>query len=130
MPLLSNLKVRLDEVVQGLAAADQTGVAVVYQHDRRSRHQVVVAGHGQAVCAGAGHGDQVAGVELGHCHVFEEHIAAFTIAAGDGHRFCRSVVHAVADQHGVRGVIERRANVVGHAAIHGHVFAHTGNLLA
>ena len=43
MPQLSNLKVRLDEVVQGLAAADQTGVAVVHQHDRR------FAGHGVRV---------------------------------------------------------------------------------
>src|SRR2546425_912335 len=48
------------QVLVGLAAHDDAGVAVLGEDDRRARHAVVVAGHRVAVGAGGGRDHYVA----------------------------------------------------------------------
>ena len=56
-----SLAVPVEEVVVGLAAHDDAGVAVRAEDDRRARLAVVVVGHRVAVAAGRRRDDDVAG---------------------------------------------------------------------
>ena len=51
---------RPDQVVEGLAAADEADAAVLDEDLGRARAHVVVRGHGEAVGPGVAHGEQVA----------------------------------------------------------------------
>ena len=97
---------------------------------RRDQRLVVVAGHGAAVCAGNRHGENVTALQIGgQLHLVNHNVAGFAVhtAHAGEHRF--SGTSAIRQTRGVVGTVECRTNVVGHAAIHGHVHA-LGNRIA
>ena len=65
----------------------------------------------------------------GHLDVAYEHVARLAELAGERHRLGGRVGHAVGDDGLVGGVVERGADVVAHAAVHGDVLADAGDVL-
>src|SRR5690349_2648431 len=62
------------ELLGGLAAHDQAGVAVLDENDGRARDAVVGVGHGEAVAAGGGRDDHVANLRPGQVRILHDHV--------------------------------------------------------
>ena len=78
-------QVARDEVVERLAADHDPGVAVVDEHHRRARHQVVVGRHRVAVGAGRRGHEHVADRDVGRqVRVADEQIALLAVLARHG----------------------------------------------
>src|SRR5690606_22171026 len=71
------------EVVVGLAAHDDAGVAVPAEDHRRPRDAVVVVRHRVAIGAGPGRHEHVARLRGLQRHVAYDHIARLAVLAGD-----------------------------------------------
>src|SRR5690606_10953004 len=79
-PTAAGLQVEAEEVLVGLAADDEAGVAVVDEHDRRAEDLVVVRAHRVAVGAGDRGGEQVAdGEVVGDVALAHQHVARLTV---------------------------------------------------
>src|SRR5919201_797710 len=117
------------EIVEGLAADDQTGVSGLAEHHGRARHTVVVRRHRVAVCAGGGGDEDVAGAWVGEHRVRHEDVARLAVHAGDGGQRVGDLRGAVGDDRLVARAVEHRAQVVGHPAIHRQIGPNPGDLL-
>ena len=112
------------QVVDGLAAHDHAGGAVAHGDDRRARHVVVVAREREAVGAGRGHGQQVAGRDVaGQVVGVARRCRRTRSACRPRARARASALDARGDAGRVVGAVERRAGVVAHAAVDAHVQA-------
>src|SRR6201996_7408885 len=97
------------EVVEGLAADDQPGLAVAAEEHRR----------GGAAAARGRRQHRVA----------DDHVAGLAVHPGDGHEGVRLGLGSIGDQRFVARAVEHRPQVVGHAAVDGEVGADPGDLL-
>src|SRR4051812_8725009 len=103
------------EVVVGLAAHDEARVAVAHEHDRGARHAVVRVRHREAVGAGRGRDDHVAGPRVVQLRVVDEDVARLAVLADEVG--ARVPAGAPDDHRLVARAVEHRAQVVGHAAV-------------
>src|SRR5215212_4849386 len=67
--------IALEELLGALAPDDHARVAVRDEHDGRARDAVVGVGHGEAVAAGGGRDDHVAGLRFGQVRILHDHVA-------------------------------------------------------
>src|SRR2546421_2097742 len=74
-PSRPTLNVSGNQVLEGLPAHDDPRVPTGGEDDRRTRHSVVVAGHGEAVGAGGRRDDHVARPRVVEQDVVDEHVA-------------------------------------------------------
>ena len=117
--------VEREQVVLGLAPHDHRRDAVPHGHDGRARHEVVVGRHRPAVRPGRGHGEQVAGGDVGgQVDVVHHDVAALAVLADDAGQDGPVAARPRDERRGVPGAVERRPNVVAHAAVDGDVRAY------
>src|SRR5213078_4266467 len=106
-----------NEVVHGLAPADQPRLAVPDEHRRRPRHGVVVRAHCERVRAGGGNGEQVAAAWLRKPHVLDQDVAGLAVLPADAVAAGGLFTRAVGEERAVPGAVELRPWVVGHTAV-------------
>ena len=98
--------------------------AATHRHHRRARHHVVVRGHGPAVRARGGDGQQVAALEVrGQPGVADHDVPGLAVLADHAGQHRRGRGGARGQHDGVVRVVEGRADVVAHAAVDRHVGA-------
>src|SRR5215217_4700893 len=107
-----------EEVVFGLAAQQHPDLAVADGEHRRARHVVVLVGQAAAVGPRAGHGEQVAGADVGRKElVLDDDVAALAVLADDPRQQRAGVRASAGERRRVVGVVEGGADVVTHAAV-------------
>src|SRR4051812_17790448 len=121
-PRTPTLKVSAKEVLVGLAAHDQSGVAVTAEDHRRPGHAVVVVGHREAVRAGRGRDHHVTHARMGQLGVADDNVAGLAVLADQ--MAGRPATEAVGDVGLVAGAVEHRPQVVRHAAVDRHPGRH------
>ncbi len=93
-------------------------------HHGRNQRLVVVAGHGASVRAGDRHGEDVATLDVGgQAHFVDDDVAGFAVHAHHAAQFRLGGTGAVGESRGVVRAVQRRTDVVAHAAVDGHVDA-------
>src|ERR1700761_3483644 len=117
------------EVVEGLAADDDAGLAARAEDHRRGGDAVVVGGHRVAVGAGRRGDEDLADDGRREHRVADDHVARLAVHPGDGDERVGLGEDAVGDQGLVAGPVEHRSQVVGHTAVDGEVCADPGDLL-
>ena len=118
-----------EEVVERLAANDETGVTVGTEHDRRTGDLVVVRAHRVAVRAGDRHREQIAdpGVDR-QLRVERQHVTRLAVLADQARRQATWVVDRTREERLVTGPVEHRPGIVAHSAVDGDVGAHVGDV--
>src|SRR6188472_598467 len=128
-PMRTGSGIAARQVLVGLAAHDDAGLALVAEEDRRARHAVVVARHRVAVGAGCRRDEDVADGWRGEHRLADDDVAGLAVHAGDRRRALGGVGGAIGDQRFVAGAVEHRPHVVGHAAVDRDVGADARDLL-
>src|SRR3954468_17656300 len=106
-----------EQVLDGLAAADQACLAVRDEDRSGAGDRVVVRAHPERVGAGCRHGEQVAAARLGQRDAVDQDVARFAVLAAHGVRPGRFLGGAVREQRLVAGAVELRPGIVGHPAV-------------
>ena len=97
-----------EQVVDRLAAHDDAGLSPAHRHDRRAGDVVVVAREREAVGAGRGHGEQVAGCDVaGQVLGVDDDVARLAVLADDAHE--RGLGVALARRDAAPSTARRRA---------------------
>src|SRR5437763_16510739 len=116
-PSRPTLNVSGNQVLEGLPAHDDAGVAVLGEDDRRPRHPVVVAGHREAVGARGRRDDQIARARVVEQHLVDQHVAGLAVLADQPAR--RRAAEAGGDLRPVPRAGERAEQGGGRAALDG-----------
>ena len=113
-----------EEVVDRLAAHDDARLSPAHGDDRRSGDVVVVAREREAVGAGRGDGEQVAGRDVARQVLgVDDDVARLAVLADHAREHGCRVALARGDACRELRAVERRARVVAHAAVDAHVEA-------
>ncbi len=112
-----------------LAAPDEPRPAAVEERHRRTRDVVVVRGHRDRVRAGPRDGDRLARPRRGERDVANQEVAALAVPPGDRDGLLRGVRRPIREDRGVPSAVERRTDVVAHAAVDRDERADAGNAL-
>jgi len=123
-------RIAAHQVFIGLATLDYPRMTVAHEDDRRPQSEIVVAGHGQCKSARHWDGEQISTIQMGQVDVSDQDVARFTIPPGQGHPLHGPAQAALHPSRGILRPIQRRPDVVGHAAVKGHVGAHARDFLA
>ena len=92
---------------------------VLYRHHRRSADHVVVRRHAVVIGAGAGHGEQVAGVQVRReLDIASDLVAGLAVSAGHGDALLDSQWMPVRQRHRVLRAVQRHPRVVAHSAVY------------
>src|SRR4051794_32975835 len=108
------------QVLVGLAADDDAGVAVAAEHHGWAREAVVVVGQRVTVGAGGRGDDEVAGPGVIEVGVGHDDVAGLAVLARHRAALAAHGVGPVGQQRLVAGAVEHGPQVVGHPAVHGH----------
>lgn len=118
----------MDELFVGFAFNDE-GIIIAFQKDDCGFGKaVVIAGHGIVVGPGVEHGKDIAGLCWREEDILDEGIC-FAALSADGDEIGGFFVAFIGNNGTMHGVIERRAGVIGHAAVDTDIFSDIGDFL-
>ena len=112
------------QVVQRLALHHHFGVAIVHEYYGRADEPIVIARHHVIVSARCLNRDDIARLQLWGLDVIDEHVR-FAVLAGDGDRPVVRLCGLVGADDLVDRVVELRARIVRHSAVHGYISSMT-----
>src|SRR4029077_71314 len=116
-----------EQIVDRLPAQNLASLPVAHGHHGGPADQVVTARHGVAVRARCGNTQQVAGGDVvGQPGVPHDDIAALTMLSDDAGQHSGHFACTRKQSHVILGAVQRRADVVAHAAVHTDVSAVRG----
>ena len=109
-----------EQVVDRLAPADHSRLAVGDEHGGGPRHRVVGGAHRQRVRPGDRNGEDVAATRCRQLHAVDQHVPRLAMLPRDCVGVVGRLVGPVGEERRVASAVERRARVVGHPAVHRH----------